>query len=72
MGARYSSRKGYNQNTNEMVIIIIGSAEVPFEENKGVIKMKQGVHTDIPAHKKHRVQETDRKIETIWLAVHYL
>src|SRR3989344_3416046 len=60
--------KWYNQNKNEFVIILKGSAELLFFPNKK-IKMKTGDYINIPAHLKHRVDKTGKK--TIWLAVFY-
>ena len=62
--------KWYDQDKNEWVIIIKGNAELLFEGNKRV-KMQEGDYINIPAHVKHRIEKTDTKKETIWLAVLY-
>jgi len=62
--------KWYNQDKDEWVMIIKGSAELLFEDNKR-IKMQEGDYINIPAHVKHRVEKTDTEKETIWLAVFY-
>ena len=62
--------KWYDQNENELAILIKGSAELLFENNKR-IKMQEGDYINIPSHTKHRIEKTDPKGETIWLAVFY-
>ena len=61
--------KWYNQEQNELVILMKGSAEILFEENKELVKMKEGDYIIIPKHKKHRVEKTDKR--TIWLTIFY-
>ncbi len=60
----------YDQDKNEFVILIRGSAELLFE-NDEKIKLKPGDYLIIPAHKKHRVLKTDTTQKTFWLALHY-
>lgn len=64
--------KWYEQDVDEWVILLKGSACLLFESNNAEIIMKPGDYVNIPAHKKHRVEWTDPEEETIWLAVHYL
>ncbi len=61
----------YDQDQNEWVLILKGNAGLLFEGNKELITMKTGDYINIPAHKKHRVEWTDPKEETIWLTVYY-
>ncbi len=61
----------YDQNTNEWVILLSGSAGLLFEEDKEVHAMKPGDYILIPAHKRHRVEWTDMNQKTVWLALHY-
>lgn len=60
----------HDQNKNEWVIILQGSAILSFE-NELSIKMQTGDFINIAAHKKHKVEWTEPDTETIWLAVHY-
>lgn len=60
----------YDQDKNEFVLLLKGSAELSFKNNE-IIKMKEGDFIIIPAHKRHRVEKTDYKKETIWLAVFF-
>jgi cupin 2 domain-containing protein len=65
------NEKWYDQDLDEWVILLKGSAGLLFESNNERIIMKPGDYVSIPAHQKHRVEWTDPKEETIWLAVHY-
>lgn len=61
----------YDQDNNEWVIVLKGSAGLLFEGKNEVLIMKPGDYINIPSHRKHRVEWTDPKEETIWLAIHY-
>jgi len=61
----------YDQDKNEWVMVLKGSAGLRFEKDNKVIIMMPGDYINIPAHCKHRVEWTDSDAETIWLAVHY-
>ena len=69
-GQSTDKEKWYDQDVDEWVILLKGSAGLQFESNKEVI-MKPGDYINIPAHQKHRVEWTDANEETIWLAIHY-
>ena len=60
----------YDQEQNEWVIIIAGSAIIGFDD-KPSVTLKAGDYLNIPAHQKHKVAWTDPDVETVWLAVHY-
>jgi len=68
-----STEKGkwYDQDVDEWVIVLKGSAGLLFESNNVKIIMKPGDYVNIPAHQKHRVEWTDANEETIWLAIYY-
>lgn len=59
----------YDQEQNEWVLLVSGSAVLEFED--GVKELKPGDHVLIPAHRKHRVASTSSTEKTIWLAVFY-
>ncbi|MFC2084477.1 cupin domain-containing protein [Bacteroidota bacterium] len=59
----------YNQEEDEFVLMLKGSAEIEFEE--GILKLNSGDYLNIPAHTKHRIKWTDLKEKCFWLAVHY-
>ena len=60
----------YDQNKNEFVILISGSAVIELE-NDVTMNMKPGDYLIIPANKKHRVVKTDENEKTYWLVLHY-
>lgn len=62
----------YNQDENEWVIVLKGSARLRFEGNgDSIVELKPGDFVNIPAHQKHRVEWTMPEEPTIWLAVFY-
>lgn len=60
----------YNQDTNEFVLLVSGSAQLEFE-NEPSVQLKPGDYLIIPSHKKHRVSKTEQNQKTFWLALHY-
>ncbi len=61
----------YDQDTSEWVILLSGEAGVLFEGEAETSVMRPGDYVHIPAHKRHRVEWTDAKQKTVWLALHY-
>ena len=61
----------YDQNTNEWVILLSGSAGLLIEGEKETCVMRPGDYVHIPARKRHRVEWTDPEQKTVWLALHY-
>jgi cupin 2 domain-containing protein len=59
----------YEQEWNEFVILLRGNAIISFDDEE--IKLYPGDYIDIPAGKRHRVEETDWNGHTVWLAIHY-
>jgi cupin 2 domain-containing protein len=57
----------YDQNWDEWVIVMRGSATLEFEDND-LLELKEGDYVTIAKRVKHRVARTSR--ETVWLAVH--
>jgi len=60
----------YDQDKNEFVIFLKGSAKLLFENDEQII-LSEGDYISIPAQKKHRVEWTDPETETIWVAIFY-
>ena len=60
----------YDQDWNEWVVLLQGSAAVLFEGDRGPVILKPGDYLSIPVHKRHRVEWTDPQQKTIWLAIH--
>jgi cupin 2 domain-containing protein len=60
----------YDQDKNEFVLLISGSAVLAFENDEH-ITLQKGDYIIIPSHKKHRVEKTDSAEKTFWLAIHF-
>jgi cupin 2 domain-containing protein len=61
----------YDQENNEFILIVQGSAGLRLENESDIMVLKTGDYLNIGAHVKHRVEWTDPAGETIWLAVYY-
>ena len=61
----------YDQESDEWVMLLKGRAKVLFAGSRPSVELHAGDYLDIPAHTKHRVEWTDPKEDTVWLAVHY-
>ncbi|MBN2290773.1 MAG: cupin domain-containing protein [Pirellulales bacterium] len=61
----------YDQNQDEWVLLIEGSAAVLFEGETEPVELSPGSFLQIPARRRHRVVRTDAERQTVWLAVHY-
>lgn len=61
----------YDQDKNEWVMLLKGSAGLLIEGEKEVKALKPGDYMYLPAHARHRVEWTDPEEETIWLALHF-
>jgi cupin 2 domain-containing protein len=61
----------YDQDENEWLILLKGSAVLRFEDQSENITMNPGNYINIEKHRRHRVEWTDSEQETVWLAVHY-
>jgi cupin 2 domain-containing protein len=61
----------YDQDTQEWVILLTGSAGLLFEGEGEAHLLGPGDYVHIPAHQRHRVEWTDSKEKTLWLALHY-
>jgi cupin 2 domain-containing protein len=60
----------YDQETDEWVLLVSGSATLGFADGREV-ELKPGDHLLIPRRCRHRVERTDPERETFWLAVHF-
>ena len=61
----------YDQDQAEWVLVLRGSAQLQFEGEAEAVELGPGDHVLIPAHCRHRVQWTDPRYPTVWLAVHF-
>lgn len=69
-GHRSPESGWYDQESNEWVLVLKGSATLSFEDQNS-IDLNEGDYINIPSHTKHKVIWTDPDRETIWLAIHY-
>lgn len=60
----------YDQEDNEWVLLLEGSAVLGFEDGSSV-DLRAGDYWNIPAGRRHRVVKTDPEVRTVWLAVFY-
>ena len=63
--------KWYDQERDEWVILLSGGAGLFLEGEDEVKVIRPGDYLFIPAHKRHRVEWTDTRVPTVWLALHY-
>jgi cupin 2 domain-containing protein len=61
----------YDQEQHEWVVLLSGAAGLRFEGEEGLQVLHPGNFVKIPAHTRHRVEWTDEKQSTVWLALHY-
>ena len=59
----------YDQDHDEWVALLVGSATLRFEEGS-ILRLTAGDWVHIPAHARHRVEETSRDPRALWLAIH--
>lgn len=62
-------REWYDQERDEWVVLLSGSAGLLFEGAPEVLVLGPGDCVLIPAHRRHRVEWTEEK--SVWLALHY-
>lgn len=60
-----------DQDRDEWVVVLLGRAALRFEDEREARVMRAGDHVVIRAHRRHRVEWTDTREPTIWLALHY-
>lgn len=58
----------YDQDEDEWVVVLQGSAKLRFYNGRAV-SLNKGDHFYIPAHLKHRVEYTSKTPKCIWLCV---
>ncbi len=60
----------YDQEHNEWVVLLSGTAYLLVEGQSQPVVMKPGDYQLLPAHFRHRVEWTDPDVNSIWLAIH--
>jgi len=61
----------YDQDGDEWVLLLTGSAGLLFEGETAPRTLEAGDYVMIPAHCRHRVAWTDQQVKSVWLAVHF-
>lgn len=61
----------FDQERDEWVLLLTGSAELLFEGTTTARRLTAGDYALIPAGCRHRVTWTDPLEKTVWLAVHF-
>jgi len=61
----------YDQERDEWVLVLAGSAGLLFDGAQGPQRLVAGDCALIPAGCRHRVVWTDPNVRTVWLAVHF-
>jgi cupin 2 domain-containing protein len=61
----------YDQPQSEWVLLLSGSAVLRLEGPDEILELRPGDWVNIPAHRRHRVEQTDPRAATVWLALHY-
>jgi cupin 2 domain-containing protein len=60
----------YDQEADEWVVLLSGSARLRLEGREDLLEMGPGDWVLLPAHLRHRVEWTDPVRDCVWLAVH--
>lgn len=61
----------YDQEADEWVLLVSGSARLRFEGEPTAVALGPGDYLLIPARRRHRVEWTDPGQQTVWLALHF-
>jgi cupin 2 domain-containing protein len=61
----------YDQDDDEWVMLLEGEATLRFEDGDRLLRLTPGMHLQIPAHARHRVEWTVPDRRSLWLAVFY-
>jgi cupin 2 domain-containing protein len=61
----------FDQDSDEWVVLLSGSAGLLFDGEREVRVLKPGDYLLVPAHARHRVEWTETGTETVWLALHF-
>ncbi|MCM8593996.1 cupin [Accumulibacter sp.] len=61
----------YDQPNAEWILLIQGEASLRFADEPESRQLVAGDYLDIAAHRRHRVEATSARPQTIWLTIHY-
>lgn len=60
----------YDQSGDEWVLLLSGAATLRFADENAARDLKPGDWVFIEAHRRHRIEQTDAMVPSVWLAVH--
>ncbi|RPH35343.1 cupin domain-containing protein [bacterium] len=69
-GQSTPSGEWFDQERHEWVALLQGSARLMFSDG-ATLEMHAGDWTFIPAHRRHRVEQTTTNPPCIWIALHF-
>ena len=61
----------YDQPSSEWVVVLAGSARLLIEGEPNPRELGVGDYLLLSPHQRHRVEWTNARVPTVWLAVHY-
>jgi cupin 2 domain-containing protein len=61
----------YDQERDEWVALLSGSATLRFEDSDELVPLEPGDWLLIPARRRHRVEATAADGESVWIALHF-
>ena len=61
----------YDQDGDEWVLLLSGSAGILIKGEKTAHALKTGDFLLLPAGCRHRVEWTDPEVKSVWLAIHF-
>lgn len=70
MGQATPASEWLDQDWSEWVALLAGAAAIQIEGEPSLRMLEPGDWLLIPAHTRHRVEWTDSRGATIWLAIH--
>jgi cupin 2 domain-containing protein len=70
-GQATAAGQWYDQDQDEWVVLLAGSAGLLFEGEAAPRRLDPGSYVHISAHVRHRVAWTDPSTPTVWLAIHF-
>jgi cupin 2 domain-containing protein len=72
MGHATPAGEWYDQEADEWVLLVRGSAGLRIEGEEEILTLRPGDHLLLPARMRHRVEWTDSATATVWLALHFV
>ncbi|MBA3314867.1 MAG: cupin domain-containing protein [Planctomycetota bacterium] len=61
----------YDQERDEWIALLTGRATIRFEHPAETVTLSPGDWLLIPAHRRHRVEETAGDRDSVWVALHF-